>query len=46
MSNILFECTLNVIEEIAEDLYQAVEMKQGNIIPAGVDARWDEKYRR
>lgn len=36
----------DVIEEIAEDLYYAVEVNKGDLIPAGLDARWDAKYRR
>jgi ADP-ribosylglycohydrolase len=36
----------DVIEEIAKDLYYAVEVKKGNLIPAGLNAEWDAKYRR
>lgn len=36
----------DVIEEIAEDLYYAIEVNKGYLIPAGEDAQWDKKYRR
>lgn len=36
----------DVIEEIAEDLYYAVEVNKGKLIPVGLNAEWDAKYRR